>query len=159
MMDINLCSPALIYLIFSMTQVIVDSIKGLYNVALLKFIMMVLFTLLLNILCQRGLGLISWIIVFVPFVLMSVITAILLFVFGLDPSSGRVIPPKHTTVPHPHAKIESHPMVHKKGPHPMADKKGVHAMKDKKPTPKEVVPSHEVNKNKKHQKLNTSHYK
>ena len=139
-MNINLCSPALIYLIFSMTQVIVDSIKGLYNVALLKIIMMVMFTLLLNILCQRGLGLISWIIVFVPFVLMSVITAILLFIFGLDPSSGRVIPPKHKTVPHPHAKIESHPI------------------KDKKPTPKEVVPSHEVNKNKKHQKLNTSHY-
>lgn len=150
MMDINLCSPALIYLIFSMTQVIVDSIKGLYNVAILKFIMMVLFTLLLNILCQRGLGLVSWIIVFVPFVLMSVITAILLFVFGLDPSSGMVIPPKHKAVPHPHAKIDNHPI---------ADKKGVHAMKDKKPTHKEVVPSHEVNKNKKHHKLNTAHYK
>ena len=48
-------------------HLIVDTIKGLYNVALLKFTMMVLFTLLLNILCQRGLGVISWIIVFIPF--------------------------------------------------------------------------------------------
>ena len=94
----DLCSPALIYLIFSMTQVIVDTIKGLYNVALLKFTMMVLFTLLLNILCERGLGVISWIIVFVPFILMSVITSILLFVFGLDPSSGNVVPPPSATV-------------------------------------------------------------
>jgi hypothetical protein len=89
----ELCSPALIYLIFSLTQVIVDSIKGLYNLALAKFIMMVLFTLVLNILCERGLGVISWIIVFVPFILMSVITGILLFIFGLDPSSGRIITP------------------------------------------------------------------
>lgn len=90
----NLCSPALIYLIFSITQVVVDTIKGFYNVALLKFTMMILFTLLLNILCERGLGVISWIIVFVPFILMSVITSILLFVFGLDPSSGKIIPPQ-----------------------------------------------------------------
>ena len=94
--NFNLCSPALIYLVFSITQVVVDTIKGLYNVALLKFIMMVLFTLLLNILCERGLGVISWIIVFVPFVLMSVITSILLFVFGLDPSSGIIKPPGHS---------------------------------------------------------------
>ena len=93
----NLCSPALIYLVFSMTQVIVDTIKGYYNVATLKFFMMILFTLLLNILCERGLGIISWIIVFVPFILMSVITSILLFVFGLDPSSGRIIPPPSAT--------------------------------------------------------------
>lgn len=57
----ELCSPALIYLIFSLTQVVVDTIKGLYNVALVKFIMMILFSLLLNILCERGLGIISWI--------------------------------------------------------------------------------------------------
>lgn len=102
MKTFDICSPALIYLVFSMTQVIVDSIKGLYNVALLKFTMMVLFTLLLNILCERGLGIISWIIVFVPFILMSVITSILLFVFGLDPSSGIVNPPPSATAK-PHA--------------------------------------------------------
>ena len=93
----NLCSPALLYLVFSVTQVVIDSIKGLYNVALLKFVMMILFTLLLNILCERGLGIVSWIIVFIPFLLMSLITTILLFVFGLDPSSGNIIPPKSSS--------------------------------------------------------------
>jgi len=91
MNTIKLCSPALIYLIFSLTQIIVDTSKKLYNVALVKFVMMIIFTLLLNILCERGLGVVSWIIVFVPFVLMSVITTILLFIFGLDPSSGNII--------------------------------------------------------------------
>ena len=94
---INLCSPALIYLVFSITQVVIDTMRGLYNVALLKFTMMILFTLLLNILCERGLGLVSWIIVFIPFILMSLITTILLFVFGLDPSKGRIITPTPTT--------------------------------------------------------------
>ena len=86
MNGINLCSPALIYLIFSMTQVIVDTIKGTYQVALVKSIMMILFTLLLNILCERGLGIISWIIVFIPFVLTSVITTILIRSYGIEPS-------------------------------------------------------------------------
>ena len=99
-----------------MTQVVVDTIKGLYNVAILKFTMMILFTLLLNILCERGLSVISWIIVFIPFVLMSVITSILLFVFGLDPSTGIVIPPKHHVMPpihpHKHVKEEDHQLKH-----------------------------------------------
>ena len=104
-----------------MTQVVVDTIKGLYNVAILKFTMMILFTLLLNILCERGLSVISWIIVFIPFVLMSVITSILLFVFGLDPSTRVVIPPKpkHPVMPpiHPHHTDAKHHHVDAKHHH------------------------------------------
>ena len=70
---INLCPPAIIYLIFSITQILIDTFKGLYNTAFIKFIVMVMITLLLNILCQSGLGTISWIIVFIPFILMTVI--------------------------------------------------------------------------------------
>ena len=86
----TLCSPALIYLIFSLTQIIIDIFKGLYNTAFFKFFIMIIFTFLLNILCSQGLGIISWIIVFIPFILMSIITAILLFVFGLDPYTGKL---------------------------------------------------------------------
>jgi predicted membrane protein len=86
----NLCAPALIYIIFSLTQIILDTFKGFYNTALVKFLVMLLVTFLLNVLCQSGMTIISWIIVFVPFILMSVIVGILLFVFGLDPSSGRI---------------------------------------------------------------------
>jgi hypothetical protein len=51
---------------------------------------MIVFTILLNILCEKGLGVVSWMIVFVPFIFMTLITSILLFTFGLTPSRGRV---------------------------------------------------------------------
>ena len=86
----NLCPPALLYLVFSLTQIIIDIFKNMYNTAFFKFIVMILFTLGLNILCQRGLGVISWFIVFIPFILMTVITTLLLFVFGLSPSEGNL---------------------------------------------------------------------
>ena len=86
----KLCSPALLYLVFSLTQIIIDIFKNMYNTAFFKFIVMILFTLGLNILCQRGLGVISWFIVFVPFIMMTVITTLLLFVFGLSPSQGKL---------------------------------------------------------------------
>lgn len=86
----QICVPAFIYLCFSLTQILIDTFKGLYNTAFFKFIVMVIFTILLNSLCRRGLGIISWIIVFVPFILMSIITTILLFVFGLNPATGKI---------------------------------------------------------------------
>ena len=86
----NLCAPALLYLVFSLTQIIIDIFKNMYNTAFFKFIVMILFTLGLNILCQRGLGIISWFIVFIPFIMMTIITTLLLFVFGLSPSKGNL---------------------------------------------------------------------
>ena len=85
---VKLCSPALIYFIFSVTQILIDTFKGMYNTAAMKVIVTIMVTMLLNILCERGLGLVSWIIVFVPFILMTVIVTILLYVFGLDPATG-----------------------------------------------------------------------
>lgn len=84
----KLCAPAIIYIAFSLTQIIIDVFKEMYNTAFFKFIVMMVFSVVLNILCQRGLGVISWFIVFVPFIMMTIITTMLLFVFGLSPSSG-----------------------------------------------------------------------
>jgi hypothetical protein len=86
---INLCPPAIIYLIFSITQILIDTFKGLYNTAFVKVIVMVMVTLLLNILCSQGLGVVSWIIVFIPFLLMTVIVSMILYVFGLDAATGK----------------------------------------------------------------------
>jgi hypothetical protein len=87
---LKLCAPALIYVAFSLTQIIIDTFKGLYNTALFKVVVMVVITILLNALCQAGMGIVSWVIVFVPFIFMSVIVAILLYVFGLDPATGQL---------------------------------------------------------------------
>ncbi len=86
----GLCAPALIYVAFSLTQIIIDTIQGMHNTAFMKIIVMVIITILLNALCQTGMSIISWLIVFIPFIFMSVIVAILLYVFGLDPSTGQI---------------------------------------------------------------------
>jgi len=85
---VKLCAPALIYIVFSLTQIIIDTINGLYNTALIKMIVCLLVTILLNALCDGGLGVISWIIVFVPFMLMTFIVAMLLYIFGLNATTG-----------------------------------------------------------------------
>jgi len=85
---LNLCAPAIIYLIFSITQILIDTFKGLYNTAFIKIIVTIMVTLLLNILCERGLSVVSWIIVFIPFILMTVIVSMLLYIFGLDAATG-----------------------------------------------------------------------
>jgi len=85
----SLCSPALLYLGFSLTQIIIDIMKQMYNSALIKFPVMIIFTLLLNILCNRGLGVVSWVIVFIPFIAMTFLTTVLLYVFGLAPTEGK----------------------------------------------------------------------
>ena len=81
---IKLCAPAIIYLIFSSTQVIIDTTQGLYNTALMKIIVMSMVTILLNILCIQGLGIVSWIIVFIPFILMTIILGGLNFYYFLE---------------------------------------------------------------------------
>jgi hypothetical protein len=87
---ISLCSPALVYVAFSITQIIIDFFKGNPNVALMKLIVTAIFTVMLEFLCRQGLTWMSWIIVFIPFIFLSVIVGILLFVFGYDPETGHV---------------------------------------------------------------------
>lgn len=109
----ELCAPALIYLAFSFTQVIIDTYNRLYNTAFLKIILTACITLLLNTLCSTGMGLAAWFIVFIPFIFMSVIVTILLYVFGLDPATGHIniihqnqttsVPVNHTIILEDHA--------------------------------------------------------
>ena len=114
----QLCPPALIYLIFSTTQVIIDSVKGLYNTALIKIWVAILFTILLNYLCSLGLGTISWLIVFIPFILMTLVVAVLLLMFGLDPKTGKIkMHNKENHKHHKHGKEEDNTHSHGHGPH------------------------------------------
>ncbi len=84
----KICPPALIFIIFCLVQIIFDVLRGVYNTAFFKGIVLVMVGILLNVLCQRGLSIVSWIIVFIPFIFMTTIVAILLYTFGLDPSTG-----------------------------------------------------------------------
>ena len=87
----KICSPALIYLVFALSQVIIDTYKRAYNIAFVKFIQMVVFTLMLNLLCTRNLTWISWIIVAIPFIFMGFMTLMLMYVLKLDGRENVVV--------------------------------------------------------------------
>lgn len=95
---LSICAPALIYMVFSLTQIVIDIFNNLYNTATMKAIVMVIVTILLNALCQNGLTTIAWLIVFIPFIFMTFIMGMLVFVFGLKkqtssntPKSGNMV--------------------------------------------------------------------
>jgi hypothetical protein len=96
-----LCMPALIYLIFGVSHVIVDMYKENYDKALSEFFVCAIFTFLLNLLCKQDLGIVAWCIVSIPFILMTTIAGILVYSFKVDPSSGKPLPtpPPQQTVP------------------------------------------------------------
>ena len=81
----DLCAPALLYLAFSATQVVIDTFRGNYNTAFLKLFVAGILTVALNAMCQRGLSLVSWLVVFLPFVMMTIITTLILVALGLSP--------------------------------------------------------------------------
>jgi len=101
----SLCPPAVLYLGFSVIQIVIDLFRGQQNSAFLKVIVMIIFTILLNQLCIGGLTILSWFIVFIPFILMTYVTTILLYVFGLNPSKGKHAAPdprrRHKPRPRP----------------------------------------------------------
>ena len=86
----NLCGPAVLYLGFSLTQIIIDLFRKAYNTAIIKSAVAIVFTTVLNMLCKQGLTVISWFVVFIPFVTMTLVTGILLYVFGLAPFTGKL---------------------------------------------------------------------
>jgi amino acid transporter len=81
----KICSPALLYLAFSMVQITIDLFQGQYETSLLKFIIMFIFTAILNILCINGYTKIVWFIVIIPIILLTYISSILFYMFGINP--------------------------------------------------------------------------
>jgi len=85
MLVAGICGPSLVYIGFSLIQIFIDIYAGVFNSAFLKFIVMIIFTLILNILCDLGYIVIAWVLVFIPIIMMTLISTLLLRVFGLDP--------------------------------------------------------------------------
>ena len=83
-----ICSPALLYVILCSIQIIIDFIHGLYNTAIIKIGVTIVMTIVLNVLCEIDLGIVSWIIVLIPFLFMTIIASIILVALGLDKSDG-----------------------------------------------------------------------
>lgn len=81
----KLCTPALIYLVFFLTHSLVATFQSKYNHAILQILLGLLMTFLLQILCLRKMDIISWIIVFIPFIFYTYMIMIIYYVFGINP--------------------------------------------------------------------------
>jgi hypothetical protein len=88
-----ICLPAFVYLVLCIIQIVLDFYNGLYNTAFIKIIVTIIITFILNLLCYMDLGFISWIIVLVPFLFMSLIVTIILYGLGYDAATGTSIQP------------------------------------------------------------------
>jgi hypothetical protein len=85
----QLCMPALMYLIFMVMHISIDVYYKLYNMVLIKLGIATIGTLLLNVLCENNMSVISWLIVSIPFVMMTVIAVYILMMLGLNPATGK----------------------------------------------------------------------
>jgi hypothetical protein len=86
----KICPPALLYLAFSMIQIVIDLFKRDYQTSLLKFIIMFIFTSILNILCLNGYTKLVWFIVIIPIILLTYISSVLFYVFGVNPDKSQI---------------------------------------------------------------------
>lgn len=86
----KLCPPAFIYAVFTFTQILIDLYYAQIDTVVTKTIALVVFSLLLNVLCEAGLGPISWVIVFVPFIFTTLITFIVITNLGSNIISSAV---------------------------------------------------------------------
>ena len=83
-----LCGPAIIYIGFSLIQIIIDVYKEIYNAAFIKFIAMLVMSLIINILCDMGLTVLAWFFVFIPIIMMTIVSTLLLQTFGTSPDTN-----------------------------------------------------------------------
>jgi len=83
-----ICTPALLYVILSSIQIILDYTQGLYNTAFIKLLITIVMTFVLNVLCELDLGIISWIIVLIPFFFMTIIASVILISLGMNKTTG-----------------------------------------------------------------------
>jgi hypothetical protein len=87
---LSICPPAAVYAVYALTQVAAKIFRTEYTEALIELTASSLFVVLLNYLCSIGRSTLAWLIIFVPFVFMSVLIGLLIFLFGHDASAGRI---------------------------------------------------------------------
>jgi hypothetical protein len=100
MMDISkLCTPALIYFIISVISIIVALFNKFKAVTILiKVVFVLIWTWFLNYLCNKGLAVVSWVLVLLPFLIMFGMMALILETINPNVSSIYGSVPRATTM-------------------------------------------------------------
>ena len=90
-----LCPPALLYLLYITVHVGLDLSLGLFVTAAAKVLMGVAGVVILDALCSVDLGVVSWVIVSVPFIIVALASSIALGL-GMDRVASKYIQEKFT---------------------------------------------------------------
>jgi len=80
-----LCPPALIYVVFSLINIVLVLSDENYKDAFSHLIITGIFTCLLQLFCLANMSMLSWLLVFIPIILYTYMTLIIFLVFRLDP--------------------------------------------------------------------------
>ena len=86
-----LCPPALIYIVFSLINIVINLSEAQYKNALTNTIICGIFTCLLQIFCMANLSMVSWILVFIPIILYTYMTLVIFLVFRFNPNNKQYI--------------------------------------------------------------------
>ena len=78
----SLCGPSIIYIGFSLINIIFDLISKNYKRSLFQFIVMIILASMINMLCNIGLNVFAWFLVFIPIIQMTFISILLIQTFG-----------------------------------------------------------------------------
>ena len=73
----KICPPALLYIFFTIVYTSIDLYNKKYTEAGVKLIIMIIMTVILNILCSRGLKLLAYLVVFLPLIFMFHLSALI----------------------------------------------------------------------------------
>jgi hypothetical protein len=90
-----LCPPALLYLLYIVVQVGLDLSLGLFLTAVVKIVMGLAGTVILDAFCSVELGIVSWAIIATPFIMVALATTISLGL-GLDRMASQFVQEKFT---------------------------------------------------------------
>ena len=85
--DKKLCTPAMLYFVVSVVTILIALFSGVKFIALaMKAVFVIIWTFLLNLLCNKGYKSISWFLVLFPYVVMLLAFFMTSFKEGLDPT-------------------------------------------------------------------------
>jgi len=94
-----LCMPAVVFVVYMLIQIGADLFTGYYNMSAMKFLFMIVYAVLLNWLCMMGAYLFAWLLVFIPFALLSLIIIVLLHTANMKETSGTATTQSDLPVP------------------------------------------------------------
>ena len=81
----NLCTPAILFIFLMMFHLMFEIYDKEYSMAAMFMLASILAIICIQILCLSGLGLIAWILVFMPLIVYSYMGFLLFVIFGTDP--------------------------------------------------------------------------